>query len=125
MPRLKARPAPLVGRQGDRNHVWRCGTLAGTNLVRIVQDSRFSTLADYKAALRRGLPKEELQAVIEALANDEPLSERCRPHMLSGNWVGHWECHIRPDWLLTYKLTDSVMVLAHVRTGTHGDLFDE
>ena len=72
-----------------------------------------------------GLPKDELRAVIEALANDEPLPERCRPHMLSGNWSGHWECHIRADWLLIYKLSDRVMVLTLVRTGTHGDLFDE
>jgi len=78
-----------------------------------------------QAAIRRGLPREELRAVIEALANDEPLPERCRPHMLSGNWVGHWECHIRSDWLLIYKLTDEVMVLTLVRTGTHSDLFDE
>ena len=67
----------------------------------IRQTSRFKK--DYKAAIRRGLPREELRAVIEALANDEPLPERCRPHMLSGNWVGHWECHIRSDWLLIYN----------------------
>jgi mRNA interferase YafQ len=71
------------------------------------------------------LPKEELRAVIEALADDSPLPERCRPHMLSGNWVGHWECHIRSDWLLIYKLTDEVMVLTLVRTATLSDLFDE
>ena len=69
----------------------------------IRQTSRFKK--DYKAALKRGLPKDELRAVIEALANDEPLPERCRPHMLSGNWSGHWECHIRADWLLIYKIT--------------------
>ena len=45
--------------------------------------------------------------------------------MLSGNWVGHWECHIHSDWLLIYKLTDEVMVLTLVCTGTHSDLFDE
>jgi mRNA interferase YafQ len=88
----------------------------------IRQTSRFKK--DYKAAVRRGLPKDELRAVIGALANDEPLPERCRPHLLSGNWVGHWECHIRSDWLLIYKLTDGVIVLTLVRTGTHGDLFD-
>lgn len=89
----------------------------------IRRTSRFKK--DYKAALKRGLPKAELRAVIEALANDEPLPARCHPHMLSGNWVGHWECHIRPDWLLIHKLTDDIMVLTLVRTGTHSDLFDE
>ena len=80
---------------------------------------------DYKPAVKRGLPRDERCAVIEALANDDSLPERCRPHMLYGNWVGHWECHIRSDWLLIYKLTDEVMVLTLVRTGTHSDLFDE
>jgi mRNA interferase YafQ len=89
----------------------------------IRQTARFKK--DYKVAEKRGLPKGELRAVIEALANDEPLPERCRPHMLSGNWSGHWECHIRADWLLIYKLTDNVMVLTLVRTGSHSDLFDE
>ena len=32
---------------------------------------------------------------------------------------------IRSDWLLIYKLTDGIMVLTLVRTGTHSDLFDE
>ena len=89
----------------------------------IRQTSRFKK--DYKAAIRRGLPRGELRAVIEALANDEPLPERYRPHMLSGSWVGHWECHIRSDWLLIYKLTDEVMVLTLVRMETHSDLLDE
>lgn len=69
---------------------------------------------DYKAAIKRGLPKEGLRAIIEALANDEPLPKYCRPHLPSGNWVGHWECHIRSDWPLVYKLTDEAMVLTLV-----------
>ncbi len=69
---------------------------------------------DYKATIKRGLPKEGLRAIIEALANDEPLPKYCRPHLPSGNWVGHWECHIRSDWLLIYKLADEVMVLTLV-----------
>ncbi|MDO4537982.1 MAG: type II toxin-antitoxin system YafQ family toxin [Coriobacteriales bacterium] len=85
--------------------------------------SRFKK--DYKAAVRRGSPKTNSGTAIDALANDRPLPERCRPHMLSGDWTGHWECHIRSDWLLIYKLTDDVMVLTLVRTGTHSDLFNE
>lgn len=83
--------------------------------------SRFKK--DYKAATKRGMPKEELSLVIDALAHDNPLPKRYKPHMLAGNWTGHWECHIRPDWLLIYKLTDDVMVLTLVRTGTHSELF--
>jgi len=45
--------------------------------------------------------------------------------MFSGNWVGHWKCHIRSDWLLISKLADEVMALTLVRMGMRGDLFDE
>ena len=31
------------------------------------------------------------------------------------------ECHLDPDWLLIYRVTDEQVVLA--RTGTHADLF--
>lgn len=34
---------------------------------------------------------------------------------------GYWDCHIEPDWLLIYKLTQYEVRLA--RTGTHADLF--
>ena len=42
---------------------------------------------------------------------------------LTGNWVGHRECHVLPDWLLIYRIEDEVLVLTLSRTGTHSDLF--
>ena len=33
------------------------------------------------------------------------------------------ECHVEPDWLLIYKVTDDEVRLA--RTGTHADLFEK
>ena len=46
-----------------------------------------------------------------------------RDHALTGNYAGFRECHIEPDWLLIYKLFESVLVLELSRTGTHSDLF--
>ncbi len=43
----------------------------------------------------------------------------------TGDWVGHRECHIQPDWLLIYHIEDDVLVLTLARTGTHSDLFDK
>ena len=42
---------------------------------------------------------------------------------MSGDWAGHRECHILPDWLLVYRIEDDVLVLTLARTGTHSDLF--
>lgn len=42
---------------------------------------------------------------------------------MTGDWVGHRECHIQPDWLLIYRIEDGVLMLTLTRTGTHSDLF--
>ncbi|WP_276950947.1 type II toxin-antitoxin system YafQ family toxin [Enterocloster lavalensis] len=64
-----------------------------------------------------------LDAVVELLANGEPLSEKYRDHALSGNFAGCRECHITPDWLLVYELSNAELLLYLTRTGTHSDLF--
>lgn len=72
--------------------------------------------------MRRGQPMEELDEVIRLLAEGEELPEKYRDHALVGNWLGHRECHIRPDWLLVYAVNSRTLVLALARTGTHSDL---
>lgn len=86
---------------------------------RIKQLSRFRT--DLKLQKRRGKDIEELIAVVELLAQDGELPAGYRPHKLSGEWKGVWECHIEPDWLLIYDVTRDEVLL--IRTGTHLDLF--
>ena len=78
---------------------------------------------DYKRAMKRGLKVDLLEKVVALLAMGEPLPEKNRDHELSGDCVGHRECHIQPDWLLVYRIEDDVLVLTLTRTGTHSDLF--
>lgn len=78
---------------------------------------------DYKNATKRGLPIGELDHVIRLLANDNPLPDKYRDHELGGNWKGFRECHIQPDWLLIYKITNNNLILSLSRTGSHSDLF--
>lgn len=78
---------------------------------------------DYKLAIKRGLKIELLEAVIALLAMGTPLPEKNKDHALSGDWAGHRDCHILPDWLLVYRIEDDVLVLTLARTGTHSDLF--
>lgn len=78
---------------------------------------------DYKLAIKRGLKIELLERVVMLLATGETLPEKNKDHALTGNWVGHRECHILPDWLLVYRVEDDVLVLTLTRTGTHSDLF--
>ena len=78
---------------------------------------------DFQLAMKRGLKIKLLEDVIAALAMGETLPEKNKDHALTGNWVGHRECHIQPDWLLVYRIEDDVLVLTLSRTGTHSDLF--
>ena len=79
---------------------------------------------DYKLALKRNMDIELLDNIIRALSRGEILPEKNKDHSLSGDWVGHRECHIQPDWLLVYRTDDDVLVLTLSRTGTHSDLFN-
>lgn len=78
---------------------------------------------DFKLVMKRGLKIELLEEVIATLAMGETLPEKHKDHALTGNWIGHRECHILPDWLLVYRVEDGVLVLTLSRTGTHSDLF--
>ena len=76
-----------------------------------------------KQAIKRGLKIELLDDIIRKLARGEELPEKNRDHALTGNWIGHRECHVQPDWLLVYRIEDDILVLTLSRTGTHADLF--
>lgn len=77
---------------------------------------------EYKLARKRGKDTQKLHAIVDLLARDLPLPERCRPHKLSGQYSGMWECHIESDWLLIYEMAENELQL--FRLGTHSDLFE-
>ncbi len=86
---------------------------------RIAQRRQFRD--DLKRQKRRGKDIGELVAAVELLAEQGELPSPYRAHKLSGDWSGVLECHIEPDWLLIYSVTDDEVLL--IRTGTHADLF--
>lgn len=76
-----------------------------------------------KLCKKRGLPVEELQKAISLLEASGKLPAKYKPHKLTGNYRGLWECHIKPDWLLLWQQNDEEFILLLVDTGTHSDLF--
>lgn len=76
---------------------------------------------DKKRMDKRGVDSGKLKEIILRLQKDTPLPTRARAHKLEGEWKGFWECHVEPDWLLIYDVTDTEVLLA--ATGTHADLF--
>ena len=75
--------------------------------------------------VRKGPHRRALEAdfsrIINALATDQPLSEKRRDHALTGDWSDHRDCHIKPDLVLIYR-KPAENVLQLVRLGSHSDL---
>jgi mRNA interferase YafQ len=90
-------------------------------MLEIVPSNQFRK--DLKLAGKRGLKLELLQAVVNTLANEQPLDDKYRDHSLAGEYRGFRECHIEPDWLLVYRVDQGELELFLFRTGTHADLF--
>lgn len=89
-------------------------------MLSIRRVSKFKS--DYKRCLKRGRDMRLLHTIIESLADGKKLDPRHKDHPLQGEFNDCRECHIQPDWLLIYMLTQTELVL--VRTGSHSDLFE-
>ncbi|MEP7352156.1 MAG: type II toxin-antitoxin system YafQ family toxin [Acidobacteriota bacterium] len=76
---------------------------------------------DLRRVKKQGLDLDKLEQIVDMLQSQSPLPARCKPHPLRGTWVGHWDCHVGPDWILRYKGTSAHLIL--VRTGSHAELF--
>ena len=88
-------------------------------MLEVVFKNRFKK--DLKKLKSSHRNEDDLLAIIDVLANEEPLKPKHRDHVLTGDYIGHRECHIEPDWLLIYQITETELIL--VRTGSHSELF--
>ncbi|MCL2433604.1 MAG: type II toxin-antitoxin system YafQ family toxin [Clostridia bacterium] len=87
----------------------------------IVQSNQFRK--DVRLAHKQGRDIDLLNKIIDLLADDKQLPVKHRDHALQGNWKGHRECHVMPDWLLVYrKLNDGELLLILARLASHGEL---
>lgn len=90
-------------------------------MYRLEYTNRFKK--ELKQAQKRGLEMGLIKEVIILLENKGGLPTKYKPHKLSGNYKGFWECHIQPDWLLIWEQNDLDRLIVLTRTGTHSDLF--
>ena len=78
---------------------------------------------DVKRAGKRGEDLSKLRSVMELLIDGGQLPPELGDHPLRGNFAGSRDCHIEPDWVLIYTLTEKDTHVRFERTGTHSDLF--
>lgn len=77
---------------------------------------------DFKKITKRPIPDiVEVGRIISKLQRDEALDAKHVDHLLAGNWQGFRECHIMPNLLLIYRVSNGVLQLA--RIGSHSELF--
>ena len=79
---------------------------------------------DMKRIEKRGYDIRKLQEVIGLLASGEPLPQKYKGHVLSGDKLGIRDCHITPNWLLLYIINGIDLILLLQRTGTHSCVFE-
>lgn len=65
----------------------------------------------------------ELEKVLDILAKGKDLPDKNLNHPLIGEFKGCFECHIKPDILLIYKIEKSELIVLLLRVGSHSNLF--
>ncbi len=78
---------------------------------------------DVRRSQRQNKSMNKFKAIDKLLVAGKPLPQKNKDHVLTGNWRGHRECHIEPDWLLIYKVDEDNKVIEYARTGSHSELF--
>ena len=94
-------------------------------MLEVKYTSRFKR--DYKSVKKRPyFDEKEFEFVLGELMAQRPLAPKYRDHELTGRHSGIKscrECHIKPDWLLVYKVDGNELILYLLETGTHSDVF--
>jgi mRNA interferase YafQ len=83
----------------------------------------FSRTSQFKKDVKRGKNLTKLRAALDILIEGRPLPLEYCNHPLRGEFAGARDCHIEPDWILIYTLTEKDAHVRFERTGTHSDLF--
>ena len=81
---------------------------------KIVASNKFKK--DLSLAVKRGFDMKLLREVVNMLAKGETLEPKYRDHPLIGEYEDFRECHIKPGWLLIYRIDDEELELYLFRT---------
>ena len=82
----------------------------------------------YKKGIKRlrksgSFSEGNLRNVLRLLAEGKPLPQKYRDHQLSGVLKNLRECHLEPDLLLIYELSEESLTLFLINIGSHSELF--
>lgn len=78
---------------------------------------------DFRRCIKRGLDMKLITDAMDLLKATGKLPAQYQPRPLKGDHKGQWECHIQPNWLMTWEQHDNELTLLFLETGTHADIF--
>lgn len=64
-----------------------------------------------------------LKKILNIIASGKQLPEKYRNHKLKGEFAKCFECHLKSDVLLIYKINKQEVSILLLRIGSHSDLF--
>ncbi len=77
---------------------------------------------DFKKVEKSNLDIKKLEKAFEILIETGTLPvDKYKTHKMTGNYKGHFDAHIEPDWVIIWFTVDDEINL--VRTGSHSELF--
>ena len=65
----------------------------------------------------------ELERILDTLIKGKKLPLKNRHHCLTGEFKDCFECHIKPDILLVYKIEKLEVTILLLRIGSHSEIF--
>lgn len=69
------------------------------------------------------LVSQEWLEVFTCLTTVQPLPPKYKDHKLTGNLDGWRDCHVKPDLVLIYRITDEGKTLELLRLNSHSEVF--
>lgn len=90
-------------------------------MFKILTTNKFEK--DFQRCIKRGLDINIITNAMKLLEISGTLPQSYRPHKLTGNYKGCWECHLQSDWLMVWQQDNNELTLLFTDTGSHSDLF--
>lgn len=78
---------------------------------------------DVKLCKKQNKDMGKFKYIDNILVFNKPFPTKYKNHPLKGDWVGYFDCHIEPDWVLIYKIDLDANTITYARMGSHSYLF--
>lgn len=65
----------------------------------------------------------DIKKALDLLILEKNIDVKYRNHKLKGQLKRCFECHIKPDVLLIYRIENNELLILLLRIGSHSDLF--